>query len=98
MGLELVFWSACGAIGSAMIANAKHREGLLWGFLGLFLGPLAILIVGFMPALDPKVLAGGGPGPEYVGRVIKWHDGAEYRIEGFDRNRRVKLIRISDGV
>ena len=42
-----VFWVVC-AIGASMIARSKGRNGCGWGIAGFLIGPLAILIVGFM--------------------------------------------------
>lgn len=45
----IVIWFIC-AIGAAAIASSKKRSGAAWFFGGLLLGPLALLIVGFMEA------------------------------------------------
>lgn len=42
-----VFWVICG-IGASMIARSKGRSGCGWVIAGFVIGPLAILIVGFM--------------------------------------------------
>ena len=42
-------WTLCG-IGAAMIASSKNRSGCGWFGAGILLGPIAILIVGFMAA------------------------------------------------
>ena len=47
--LFVIIWVACG-IGAAAIASSKNKSAGGWLFLGLLLGPLAILIVGFMKA------------------------------------------------
>jgi hypothetical protein len=44
-------WLICG-IAAAYVATTKNKNGLIWFFLGLFLGPLALLMVGFAAA-DP---------------------------------------------
>src|SRR5208337_706787 len=56
-------WLGCG-VGALMIAESKGRSGPGWFMAGLLLGPLALLIVGFMaggaPATEPN------PGSETV--------------------------------
>lgn len=49
MSYEAVFfvWVICG-IGAFMIARSKGRSGCGWATAGCLIGPLAILIVGFM--------------------------------------------------
>ena len=50
-------WLICG-MGAAAIAGSKGRSGCGWMILGFFLGPIALLIVGFMaPARDENALA-----------------------------------------
>jgi hypothetical protein len=46
----VVFWIVCG-IASAVVASSKNRSGPSWFVLGILLGPFALLMVGFMPAL-----------------------------------------------
>ena len=43
----VVLWVVCG-IGASMIARSKGRSGCGWAIAGFLIGPLAILIVGFM--------------------------------------------------
>ena len=43
----VLIWILCG-IGSAMIASSKNRSGCNWFGAGVLLGPIALLIVGFM--------------------------------------------------
>lgn len=45
-----ILWIACG-IFSAIIASSKGRSGFGWLVLGLIFGVLALLAVGFMPAV-----------------------------------------------
>lgn len=44
-----LIWVACG-IAAAVVASSKNRSGTAWFFLGILLGPLALLMVGFMPS------------------------------------------------
>ncbi len=46
-----VLWLAC-CFGSAVIASSKKRSVFSWFFLGFFLGPIALLIVGFLERSD----------------------------------------------
>lgn len=43
----LILWIICG-IGAAMIASSKNRSAIGWLLGGFLLGPLGLLIVGFM--------------------------------------------------
>jgi hypothetical protein len=43
----LLIWIICG-IGCAMIASSKGFNSTKWFFLGVLLGPIGILIIGFM--------------------------------------------------
>lgn len=55
MEWALCIWLICG-VGAAAIANSKGRSTFWWFVLGVLIGPLAILIVGFMaPAAAPMV-------------------------------------------
>ncbi len=48
--MEFLFlgsWLICG-IGAAMIGQSKRRSGCAWFIAGILLGPIALLIVGFM--------------------------------------------------
>ena len=57
MLVGVIFWILCG-IGAAMIALSKNRSGCNWFGAGLLLGPIALLIVGFMaPGEAPTNLA-----------------------------------------
>lgn len=57
MEWALCIWLICGA-GAAAIANSKGRSTFWWFVLGMLIGPLAILIVGFMaPASVPAAPA-----------------------------------------
>jgi len=47
MFLGVFVWLLCG-VGAAMIASSKNRSGCGWFGAGVLLGPLALLIVGFM--------------------------------------------------
>jgi len=47
MEIALFIWLICG-IGAAAIANSKGRSGCWWFVIGVLIGPLALLIVGFM--------------------------------------------------
>lgn len=46
----IVFWLICGAF-TAVVASSKGRAGAGWFVLGFLFGPIALLAVGFMPAL-----------------------------------------------
>lgn len=48
-----LFWVICG-IAAAAVASSKGRSGFGWFVLGIFLGPFALLMVGFMPKLEPE--------------------------------------------
>jgi hypothetical protein len=37
-----------------MIASSRNREPVSWFFAGAFFGIVALLAVGFMPALEPS--------------------------------------------
>lgn len=53
--MELLLWLAIavgGAIGAAVIANAKGRSGVAYFMLGLLFWPLAILLATGMPAIN----------------------------------------------
>lgn len=50
--MYIFFWIVCG-IGAAAVASSKGRSPLAWLALGLLLGPIAILIVGFMAKPGP---------------------------------------------
>ena len=46
-------WGLVGAVGASLEASSKGRSAGAWALAGLLLGPIAILIVGFMtPQLD----------------------------------------------
>jgi hypothetical protein len=47
----LMFWLICG-IGAAAIASSKGRSGCGWFVIGVLIGPLALLIVGFMASVQ----------------------------------------------
>lgn len=47
MFAAVIIWILSG-IGAAMIASSKNRSGCGWFAAGLLLGPIALLIVGFM--------------------------------------------------
>ena len=47
MLVAVIMWLLCG-VGAAMIASSKNRSGCGWFGAGILLGPLALLIVGFM--------------------------------------------------
>lgn len=51
---SVIVWSAIGAIGASLVAQSKGLSGGLWAFAGLLLGPIAILIVGFMAPGTPS--------------------------------------------
>ena len=46
-------WLICG-IAAAYVAGQKNKSAGLWLLLGLALGPIALLMVGFAPAETPK--------------------------------------------
>lgn len=43
-------WLIC-AFGAAFVASSKNRGGKMWFLLGLLLGPIALIIVGFSAPL-----------------------------------------------
>ena len=45
----VIVWIAC-AFGCAAIAKSKNRSTLVWFLLGLILGIIALLIIGFIKA------------------------------------------------
>jgi len=47
----VIVWIAC-AFGCAAIAKSKNRSTLVWFLLGLILGILGLLIIGFMKAKE----------------------------------------------
>ena len=47
----VIFWLICG-IGAAVIAENKNRSGCGWFVVGVLIGPLALLIVGFMSPIN----------------------------------------------
>lgn len=47
----LIFWLACAGFAFA-VARSRGRSGCLWTVLGFLFGPLALIAVGFMPAVD----------------------------------------------
>ena len=49
------FWIVCG-IAAAVVASSKNRGGFLWFILGMLLGPFALLMVGFMPKVEPETV------------------------------------------
>lgn len=51
-----LFWVVCG-IAAAVVAASKNRSGFGWFALGVLLGPFALLMVGFMPALSSEAEA-----------------------------------------
>ena len=38
---------------SFWLARSRHRSGLLWGLIALFLGPVALIVLALMPPADP---------------------------------------------
>lgn len=50
----IIIWIVCG-IGAAAIASSKGRSAGVWFLGGLLLGPIGLLIVGFMGAPAPSV-------------------------------------------
>ncbi len=50
--MEIVFiWLLLG-FASAILANAKGRSGCAWFLMGVLLGPLGFLMIGFMPKIE----------------------------------------------
>jgi hypothetical protein len=47
-----IFWVVCG-IASSFVASAKNRSALNWFFIGMLLGPIGLLMIGFVPATTP---------------------------------------------
>ena len=50
----IIIWIVCG-IGAAAIASSKGRSAGAWFLGGLLLGPIGLLIVGFMREVEPVV-------------------------------------------
>lgn len=50
----LIFWLVFG-FAAASMAKGKNRHVILWFFIGLLIGPFAVLIIGMMKP---------GPGPD----------------------------------
>ena len=46
-----ILWLICG-IGAAAVARSKGRSGCWWIFIGILIGPIALLIVGFMASVQ----------------------------------------------
>ena len=46
--MEFFFIWAIFGFAAASFAKGKNRNGLLWGFIGLLIGPFAILLILFM--------------------------------------------------
>lgn len=44
-----IFWAICGML-SALIANAKKRDMLVWFFFGFLAGPLGVIVSLFVPS------------------------------------------------
>lgn len=57
----VIIWLIC-AGGAAAIASAKGRNALGWFFGGFLLGPLGLLIVGFMPSVSAENAPDGAQG------------------------------------
>jgi hypothetical protein len=54
MEIAICVWLICG-VGAAAIANSKGRSGCWWFVIGVLIGPLALLIVGFMASAPAPV-------------------------------------------
>jgi len=55
MGLMSFFavgWLVCG-FAAAVVGSSKGRSGCLWFVGGVLLGPIGLLMVGFMPKVEP---------------------------------------------
>ena len=48
-GFELLLLLVLFGVVSGVVARRRGRSPLLWGFLGLWLGPLALLVVAVLP-------------------------------------------------
>lgn len=59
MEVVVIFWLACSVL-CWVVANSKNRFAGIWFVIGLFLGPLALLAVGFMPTVERAQ----GPSPK----------------------------------
>lgn len=53
MELLAVGWLICG-FAAAVVGWSKGRNGCLWFVGGVLLGPIGLLMVGFMPKVEPK--------------------------------------------
>lgn len=58
-------------IASIFVAQSKNRSGVGWFFLGLFLGPIAVIIILFLPKIDKGGVAISGQYSEISLRSIK---------------------------
>jgi len=64
-------WLICG-IAAGAVANSKGRNGGIWFFLGILLGPIALLMVGFMPSvLEASAAAVAGETVVVSGKLTK---------------------------
>jgi hypothetical protein len=59
-----LFWIVCG-IAAAVVGSSKGRSGFGWFLIGIFLGPLALLMVGFMPALPDQAQTKQDDNPQF---------------------------------
>ncbi len=66
----VVFWLICG-LGAAMIAESKRRSGCAWFIVGFLLGPIALLIVGFMGPAPEEVKTSEGKRCPFCAETIK---------------------------
>jgi hypothetical protein len=62
--IAIVIWLICG-IGAAMVASSKGRDTCGWFFIGVLIGPFALLVVGFM-APASKSSVGLAPDEEVI--------------------------------
>lgn len=69
--IGLVVWACFGALPAAWLAGEKGRSALPWFLIGLLLGPIAIITVGFAPAVGPP----SGPGGRWAGPSWPAQDG-----------------------
>ena len=53
--IYILGWFICAGF-TAVIATSKGRSGFLWFLLALLISPIALLAVGFMPAIEKKEL------------------------------------------
>jgi len=71
--LVLIVWVAVFGLAAAWVADTKDRDAIAWFFLGIILGPFAVLVVGLSASSDSgrgwvrSAGAGGRARPQAAG-------------------------------